>query len=175
MTRDLAAAELPAGAGAGFVTLAPWREQWFDDAARVMLASYKDHIDGRINDQYRDLPGARKFLLNVIQYPGCGRFFVSGSWIAFRRDTGAPCGLVLSSIVGPRTGHVTQICVTPEARGYGAGYELLRHALIELQRYGCTRASLTVTSSNVPAIRLYERMGFRTDREFAAHVWEGWR
>lgn len=175
MTKALSGGELAPGTGAGVVVVGPWKEQWFEEGARLITAGYKGHVDSKINDQYRALPGSRKFLLNVIQYPGCGRFFAAGSLVAFRRDTGAPCGLILSSLVGPRTGHITQICVAPEARGYGVGYELLRQSLIELSRYGCQKVSLTVTSSNVPAIRLYERMGFRAEREFAAHVWEGWR
>jgi len=33
--------------------------------------------------------------------------------------------------------------------------------------------SLTVTSANREAVRLYERVGFRTVRQFSAIVWEG--
>jgi ribosomal protein S18 acetylase RimI-like enzyme len=39
--------------------------------------------------------------------------------------------------------------------------------------HGCDRASLTVTASNTGAIQLYQRMGFRANRRFAAYVWDG--
>jgi ribosomal protein S18 acetylase RimI-like enzyme len=57
-------------------------------------------------------------------------------------------------------------------RGTGIGHELLRRSLITLRDMGCHSASLTVTAAN-EAVRLYERMGFRTIRKFAAYVWEG--
>ena len=52
------------------------------------------------------------------------------------------------------------------------GYELLRRSLAALAANGCRSATLTVTSANTSAIRLYERMGFTGQREFAAYVWE---
>lgn len=84
-------------------------------------------------------------------------------------------GLVLASIVNDRTGHITQICVAPSFRNTGLGYELMRRSLLRLVHAGCRRVSLTVTSSNADAIRLYLRMGFKTIRQFHAYIWEGWR
>jgi ribosomal protein S18 acetylase RimI-like enzyme len=150
-----------------------WREERHEEAAHMIAHSYRGHIDSQINDQYQSIPGARRFVGNIIQFPGCGRFFSPASSIAFRKDTGQPCGLVLGSLVNEGVGHITQICVTPESRGMGVGYELLRRALREFREHGCRKVSLTVTSANSPAIRLYERMGFERVREFAAHVWSG--
>jgi len=150
-----------------------WREERQEEAAQMIAHAYRGHIDSNINDQYQSIPGARRFVTNIIQFPGCGRFFSPASCIAFRKDTGVPCGLILGSIVNEGVGHITQICVTPESRGIGIGYELLRRALREFAEHGCRKVSLTVTSSNASAIRLYERMGFRRVHEFAAHVWSG--
>jgi ribosomal protein S18 acetylase RimI-like enzyme len=75
--------------------------------------------------------------------------------------------------VGPYAGHITQICVAPEVRGTGLGYEVLRRSLMTLQEHGCRKVSLTVTAANREAVDLYERMGFRTTRKFHAFVWEG--
>jgi len=150
-----------------------WSGQHQDAAAQLIAAAYVGHIDGRINDQYRSAAGARRFLFNIVQYPGCGNFFRAGSFSAFDAVTGRLCGLSLSSLVAPHTGHITQICVGPAERGTGLGYELLRQSLEALKAFGCRKASLTVTTSNQQAIRLYERMGFRTIRNFSAYVWEG--
>ena len=70
-------------------------------------------------------------------------------------------------------GHITQVCVSPWARGAGVGYELLRQSLEALAAFGCRRTSLTVTASNTGAVELYERIGFRTTEKFSAYVWEG--
>jgi ribosomal protein S18 acetylase RimI-like enzyme len=150
-----------------------WSEQHQEPAAHVIAAAYIGHVDSRINDQYRSVPGARRFLYNIVQYPGCGAFFKPASFAAFDLESGRLCGLSLASIVAPDCGHITQICVSPEVRGTGIGYELLRHSLAALREAGCSRASLTVTSSNRQAIDLYERVGFTTGRHFVACVWEG--
>ena len=65
------------------------------------------------------------------------------------------------------------MCVTPQFKGKGCGYELLRRSLDALANAGCRAASLTVTATNTEAIALYERLGFRTVKEFSACIWEG--
>jgi ribosomal protein S18 acetylase RimI-like enzyme len=153
------------------IAIEPWAESDQDDAARVIASSYAGHIDSRINDQYRSPAGARRFLLNIVQYPGCGTFYQPASFVATDRQTGRISGICLSSLVKDGVGHITQICVTPEIRSTGAGYLLLRGALTALASGGCTRATLTVTAANRPAIDLYQRVGFRMTRNFAAYVW----
>lgn len=152
--------------------ITPWHEHRHDEAARVIAAAYVDHIDSQINDQYRSVAGARRFLTNIVQYPGCGTFFPSASYLAVDRDSLAPCGVCLASLVAEDAGHITQVCVTPEHRSTGLGYELVRRSLVALSAHGARTASLTVTSSNTPAIRLYQRMGFAARRNFAAYVWD---
>jgi len=83
------------------------------------------------------------------------------------------CGLSLASLVAPKCGHITQICVAPAVRGTGMGHELLCRSLTTLRELGCHSASLTVTAANEDAVSLYLRMGFRTIRRFSAFVWEG--
>lgn len=156
------------------VVLDHWHERRQDDAAQVIAAAYRGHIDGEINDQYRTPSGARRFLFNIIQYPGCGAFFERGSWLAMSRETSRVCGLSLTSMVSEATGHVTQICVTPAFKGKGLGYELLRRSMVSLAQSGAVRISLTVTAANQNAVALYERMGFGVVRQFPAMVWEGW-
>lgn len=161
------------GKAARQVTIDNWTDRRHDDAASLVVAAYRDHVDSEINDQYRSPGGARHFLSNIIQYPGCGTFFQPASFLALSSDTGRLCGMCLSSMVAPDVGHITQVCVTPEVRGHGVGYELLRRALEAMIRAGCRMASLTVTTSNTQAIQLYERLGFTVRTSFAAHVWDG--
>jgi ribosomal protein S18 acetylase RimI-like enzyme len=148
-----------------------WNDRCQEDAARVIAEAYRGHIDSDINDQYRSSAGARRFLLNIVQYPGCGTFYQPASIVAADRS-GRIHGICLGSLVQQDVGHITQICVTPEVRGCGVGYELLRRSLLELRRVGCRKVSLTVTTSNDKAIKLYESVGFRQSRTFAAYVWD---
>lgn len=150
-----------------------WSDHYNDAAAQLIAAAYAGHVDGRINDQYRTSAGARRFLYNIVQYPGCGAFYRPASLAAFEGVSGKLCGLSLASLVAPETGHLTQICVSPSVRGTGIGHELLRQSLTALREMGCTSASLTVTAANEDAVALYERVGFETIRRFPAFVWEG--
>ena len=154
------------------IAISPWSEKRQDDSARLVAAAYREHIDSEINDQYRSPGGARRFLANIVQYPGCGTFFAPASYAATEAQSGVLCGMSLTSLVASDVGHVTQVCVAPPHRGTGLGYELLRRSLLALAAHGCRSVSLTVTAANQTATRLYERMGFTLRREFAACVWD---
>ena len=132
-----------------------WSEHHQEPAAQLIAGAYQGHVDSLINDQYRSVAGARRFLYNIVQYPGCGAFFKPASLAAFERLTGRIAGMCLASLVMPDCGHITQICVAPWARGVGLGYESLRQSLTLLETAGCRRTSLTVTGSNRDAIKLY--------------------
>jgi ribosomal protein S18 acetylase RimI-like enzyme len=174
MEVDLAeAARLPAGKGGRSILIDGWSERRQDDAAALIADAYRGHIDSEINDQYRSAAGARRFLMNIIQYPGCGSFFQPGAFVAVDAESETLCGICLSSLVQSDVGHITQVCVSPAVRGTGVGYALIRQSLESLAKQGCRKATLTVTAVNAEAIGLYERMGFRKTREFAAYVWEG--
>ncbi len=155
------------------IHLERWASYHQEGAAQLIAAAYEGHIDGQINDQYRSVEGARRFLYNIVQFPGCGAFFQPASFVAFDMETGRQCGISLASRISPNAGHITQVCVSPAVRGTGTGYELLRHTCGMLREHGIHSVSLTVTAANQSAVALYERMGFRTLRRFQALVWEG--
>jgi len=156
------------------IAIAPWTEAQQDDSARLVAAAYRGHIDSEINDQYRSPSGSRRFLSNIVQYPGCGTFFPQASFAAVTANGARSelCGISLASLVARDTGHITQICVAPSQRGKGVGYALLRRSMLALAAQGCRTVGLTVTSKNISAIRLYEQMGFADRRDFAAYVWD---
>ncbi len=149
-----------------------WSERKQDEAATLIAGAYEGHIDSEINDQYCSPAGARRFLMNIVQYPGCGSFFQPASFVAMDPASGRLAGICLASLVQADVGHITQVCVSKAARGTGAGYELIRRSMESLARHGCRKVSLTVTASNAEAVGLYERMGFQKKRNFSAYVWD---
>jgi ribosomal protein S18 acetylase RimI-like enzyme len=154
------------------VSIVPWTNQMGEDAARVIAVSYQGHIDSQINDQYRTVGGALRFLTNIIQFPGCGLFFAPASFAARDRASGAICGISLASLVSADVGHITQLCVDPSHRGRRLGYALLRRSMDALAGHGCRSVTLTVTTDNHSALRLYENMGFLPRRDFSALIWD---
>ena len=122
----------------------PWGDNRRSDAARLISTAYAGHIDSQINDQYRSPGGARRFLMNIVEYPGCGNFFTPASFVALAQGGQGLAGMSLASIVSPGVGHITQACVAPAYRGTGLGYELLRRSMVSLAAHGCHKVSLTV-------------------------------
>jgi ribosomal protein S18 acetylase RimI-like enzyme len=155
------------------VALEAWTTHRQEEAAQLIAGAYAGHVDALINDQYRSVEGARRFLFNIVQYPGCGNFLPEASLAAFDKETGRMWGICLASTVGPEVGHITQICLARDARGRALGYEMMRQSLLLMRLHGCTNATLTVTGVNREAIELYRRMGFYPLRSFPAFVWEG--
>lgn len=171
---DLRKAQLlPQGPAARLVAIDNWTERKQDEAALLIANSYRGHVDSDINDQYRSPGGARRFLMNIVQYPGCGVFYQPASFVAIEPRSGHLAGICLSSLVAEDIGHITQVCVSKAARHKGIGYELLRRSLEALARNHAKRASLTVTAENKRANQVYEQMGFMKRREFSAYVWDG--
>ena len=173
MRLDLDRAALAEGNVRRPMYIEKWSGHYQDAAAQSLAAAYVGHIESRINDQYRSAAGARLFLHNLTQSPGCGVFYRPASYVALEAVSGRLCGISLTSLVSAGCGHITQIFVTPSVRGTGIGHALLRQSLTTLREADCRSASLTVTAANEDAVALYERVGFRTVRRFPAYVWEG--
>lgn len=60
-----------------------------------------------------------------------------------------------------KAGHVISIAVLPEYRRMGIASSLLKNAMKVLRKvYDCSEVFLEVRVSNIPAINLYEKIGF---------------
>lgn len=179
MVLELNKAVLPAATptGPGLV-LERWDDRQFGACARLIQLAYANHTDGEINDQYRSESGALKFLKNIVILPGCGQFLAPASFVLRAPHAHELIGAVLTSTVAPATGHTTQICVMPGYQRHGLGRRLIGATIAALRERGYTALSLTVTSSNANAVRLYEEIGFTTIKRFTAGVWQpgapGW-
>jgi ribosomal protein S18 acetylase RimI-like enzyme len=150
-----------------------WTEADYQIAANLITECYRAHIDSEINDQYRTSQGALRFLNNIVRFPGCGFFDNNASFIATESATGTIVGVILCSRVKADVGHITQVCILPQYRGYHLGWALMEASAHDLQRRNFTMLSLTVTEANHNAVELYKRLGFSIGRVFDAFVWEG--
>jgi ribosomal protein S18 acetylase RimI-like enzyme len=79
---------------------------------------------------------------------------------------------VLTSTVSMGVGHITQICVVPAFQGQRLGLRMMDAAIRALKSLRYHALTLTVTSQNAGAVRLYEKLGFHVVKKFAAAVWE---
>lgn len=162
--------ESRAGASGG-LRLTRWNDRYFEPCAKLIYLAYANHVDGEINDQYRSRNGALKFLKNIILLPGCGQFAPSASFVLHEPGSDDLAAAVLTSEVAPGVGHTTQICVLPGYQGHGLGRMLMQTSAEALRSMKFGELTLTVTSDNQSAVKLYEKLGFRTIRSFTAGVW----
>ena len=81
---------------------------------------------------------------------------------------GEPAGICKLAVRGDR-GWIAGNGVTTPHRGTGVGKALMRSVLEEAARLSLREVWLEVLVQNQPAIRLYEKLGFRTVRDL-----EGW-
>jgi len=172
MLLDLAEANLSGKSLSAGLRLEPWSDRAFESAARLIQLAYADHVDGAINDQYRSEPGGMKFLRNIVILPGCGQFLPEASFLVRPAGSDSLIGMVLTSTVQDSVGHTTQICVMPGHQKHGIGRALMEQSILALRRRHYQRLSLTVTAVNSSAVNLYEHLGFRTIKKFAAGVWQ---
>ena len=152
------------------IELIPWSSTHYQAAAELIHASYADHVDAQINDQYCSLHGSLRFLHNIVRFPGCGVFDANQSWLLFDRGRQNLAGMLLCSRVSSDVAHITQLCIRPSARALGLGRTLLEHSMAQLDLAAMEEITLTVTQSNAPAVTLYESLGFRIQSRFDAMV-----
>jgi len=76
----------------------------------------------------------------------------------------ASCWTKIHELPEVRTGEIYVIFVSPGYQGRGLGNQILRYGLESIHHRGVHRASLFVEDSNIPAIKMYEKMGFVTKR-----------
>jgi ribosomal protein S18 acetylase RimI-like enzyme len=83
-------------------------------------------------------------------------------------ENGALIGCCLTWAPHPNGGWVKDLAVHPEHRRRGLGEALLHHAHGRYRKAGVRRVGLKVDSDNpTAAYRLYERLGYVTDRVYA--------
>ena len=172
MLLTLADANLKNKVTSSGLRIEPWTDRAFESAAQLIQLAYADHVDGEINDQYRTEAGGMKFLRNIVLLPGCGQFLPEASFLVRPAMSDRLVAMALASTVADGVGHTTQICVMPGYQGHGIGRQLMEASIRVLRERKYESLSLTVTSVNKKAVELYEHLGFRAIKTFAAGVWQ---
>ncbi|HVB28637.1 MAG TPA: GNAT family N-acetyltransferase [Terriglobia bacterium] len=161
----------PTAMRSGDFLFEPWERKHDHEAALLLHHVYRNHIDAAVNDQYGTVAGTMRLVESIVRHRGCGDYLQHASIAAIHRSTGRLAGILGLTAVRPGTAHIPQIAVATGFQGLGLGSAMLRSSVEKLARGEFSEVSLTVTTLNSGAARLYERLGFRTFREFGAFVW----
>jgi ribosomal protein S18 acetylase RimI-like enzyme len=138
-------------------------------AAQIIPASHRGSLDAAFNLTYASPSSCRGFVETLMLRAGCGQFENEASFLAEGRD--GAVGVLLATRLSRTNGHVCQVSVLPDRQSSGLGTALMRAALEGFRRRGLSTVSLSVTVGNAVAYRLYQRLGVRLRKEFAAHAW----
>jgi len=84
------------------------------------------------------------------------------TWVAWRG--GRPVGFATVHPVNPRIVDLCAIAVEEEARGLGVGRALLAHVELAVVRAGLQEIRLHTAQSNLSALDLFLKCGFRVER-----------
>ncbi len=147
-----------------------WDRSYFLPVAEVIHRSYDGAPDFRMCFDYQTREGCVRFLRNLVDNPGCGIFDPTTTRIALDGD-GRVCGVIITSIIGPKTGMIPQISISPASQGKGVGTALMESYFQAALKTGLERTTLSVSDQNQGAYRLYKRLGFTNIFDFHAFVW----
>ena len=137
-----------------------------------IVRAFPEHLDvvvtlfdgyRRFYSQESDLSGARAFL--------SGRMERGESVVFLALDGEVGLGFtqlypMFSSVRMERLWVLNDLFVAPEARSRGVAGALLGHATGFAGTTGAAGLELATTRSNLPAQRLYERSGWKRDKDF---------
>ncbi|MCX8176956.1 MAG: ribosomal protein S18-alanine N-acetyltransferase [Candidatus Bathyarchaeota archaeon] len=72
-----------------------------------------------------------------------------------------------------KKGHVVSLAVMPQYRRMGIGYALVYKAMEGMRVYNAKQCYLEVRVSNIPAINLYTKLGFKIARVIRGYYSDG--
>lgn len=152
------AEELPSG-----YRMVAWQPSLLGAFAEAKYRSFREEMDSQVFPCLGELSGCRRLMSEIVAKPG---FVAGATWLLVHAPVpGAAeenCGTVQGVRDREGVGAIQNLGVTPSHRGRGLGAILMAHALSGFRQAGVKRVYLEVTAENVGAIRLYERLGFRT-------------
>ncbi len=146
----------------------PLEQEDWPEAAACIVDAYQDHPGQRLHFEVRSQANALDFLRRVYggSYgtiePGYARMIVAD---------GVCAGVILGCEIAPGAGFVLQLAVVRKYQGAGLGAALLRELAHVFRTQSLDKVVLGVTTDN-PARRLYERLGFSLLRPIEAFVWQ---
>jgi len=92
------------------------------------------------------------------------------AYIMCRIESGMPS---FRSFDIPKKGHIISVAVLPQYRRKGVAYALVCKATQAMSLYKAKECYLEVRVSNIPAINLYRKLGFKTTRTIKAYYADG--
>lgn len=144
---------------------AEWTSVSLPDVAAMFVRAYDGMRETRC---FTIANRVEEWLLYLAHLHGgavCGRFSAAMSSVISAPD-GSVAAAIVASELSEATAHIAQVAVAPGHQRRGLGEKLVRRACERARAAGYRAITLLVADSNMPARRLYERLGFERIEEF---------
>lgn len=151
---DLPDPRLPDG-----FTLTPWNPDDLERHAWVKFNSFRDEIDSRVFPCLGEITGCRRLMREISRQRG---FLPVTTWLITHGD--ADAGTIQGLTHRQPLGSIQNVGIVPEFRGQGLGRALVLQSLAGFRATGLERVYLEVTAENLPAVNLYDSIGFELVR-----------
>jgi len=141
--------------------MVPFNESVLREHATAKYQSFRRELDADVFPCLSRQDGCLRLMREISHREG---FVAPATWLLRFRDPHAGRRLPVGTIQGLEIegwGAVQNLGITPPHRGKGLGSLLLLKAAEGFRTAGLERMHLEVTTENVAAVRLYERIGFR--------------
>ena len=138
-----------------------WSSELLDRHAAVKFRCFETEKDGQVFPSLRSADGCRRLMDYIAANP---LLVPNATWLLACDDAAlndlADCGTIQGLASVPESGAIQNVGIVPEHRGRGLGRALVQAALCGFHASGLTHISLEVTAANLPAVRLYQSLGF---------------
>jgi len=145
--------------------LLAWSEQMIPLHADVKFRCFCDEMDASVFPCLGTRAGCRRLMQEIAARDG---FLPAATWLVqhWPEENRRPeiCGTIQGVAESGGYGAIQNVGITPEHRGLGLGAILVWQSLQGFKLAGLSRVFLEVTAQNTPAIRLYQRLGFRKSK-----------
>jgi ribosomal protein S18 acetylase RimI-like enzyme len=155
-------------------TFDTWKPEYAGDVAQCVFESFESAADSRWDPRFRSLLGARK-VVGLITAGVMGTHIPACTSVVLKN--GSPVGFCFLVQAGPMSGNIPLIGVNPSEKGKNLGTRLLKmtlaHCIDEMLggRIAMIDVNTTMDTDNIPAIKMYRRMGFREETNYP-HVYQ---
>lgn len=130
--------------------------------ADIKHRGFRNDLDARIFPTFRDYKQCVNLMKSISESP----LFLPAATLLIANGNEHDLFEYVACIQGMRfseeVGAIQNIAVLPDYRGYGIGRAILLGSLWGFQQQGVKRVTLEVTAENIPAVKLYTRVGFKT-------------
>lgn len=145
--------------------LLAWKPRLKAAHAEAKFRSFRDELDANVFPCLGNADGCLKLMSDI---SARSNFVPEATWLLTHadpeRDYLVNCGTVQGIMDGPDLGLIQNIGIVKSYRGLGLGSLIVLKSLAGFQQAGAKVVSLEVTVQNDSAIRLYERLGFKTKK-----------